>query len=131
MKIMLSASVNVCLRGCKVASNAPQLSLAARVDFASACSTARPSVQATSLNALFNAIFCRKSWVLVREKSTFVDWQRVKVQELSDEVRQYALPRRWGHSLNEQFCTGGTLQRQQDAATRQLLECDHLRGRLV
>ncbi len=128
---MLSASVNACLRGCKVASNASQLSLAARVDFASACSTARPSAQATSLNALFNAIFCRKSWVLVREKSTFVDWQRVKVQELSDEVRQYALPRRWGQSLNEQFCTGGTLQCQQAAATRQLLECEHLRGKLV
>lgn len=30
---------------------------------------------------------CRKQWLLVREKSTFVDWQRVKVQELSEEVR--------------------------------------------
>ncbi len=30
---------------------------------------------------------CRREWVLSREKSTFVDWQRVKVQELSDEVR--------------------------------------------
>lgn len=29
----------------------------------------------------------RKQWLLVREKSTFVDWQRVKVQELSEEVR--------------------------------------------
>ena len=28
----------------------------------------------------------RKSWVLVREQSKFVDWQKVKVQEKSDEV---------------------------------------------
>lgn len=32
----------------------------------------------------------RKHWLLVREKSTFVDWQRVKVQELSEEVRPSA-----------------------------------------
>ncbi|KAK9814673.1 hypothetical protein WJX72_009570 [[Myrmecia] bisecta] len=35
----------------------------------------------------------RKSWMLVREESTFVDWQRVKVQELSDEVPAGSLPR--------------------------------------
>ena len=29
----------------------------------------------------------RKHWILKRELSTFVDWQRVKVQELSEEVR--------------------------------------------
>lgn len=28
----------------------------------------------------------RKHWKLKRESSSFVDWQRVKVQELSDEV---------------------------------------------
>lgn len=33
-------------------------------------------------------LLCRKHWLLVREKSTFVDWQRVKVQELSEEVRR-------------------------------------------
>ena len=34
---------------------------------------------------------CRKDYQLVREKSIFVDWQKVKVQELSDEV-SYVLP---------------------------------------
>lgn len=29
---------------------------------------------------------CRTHYQLVREKSVFVDWQKVKVQELSDEV---------------------------------------------
>ncbi len=29
----------------------------------------------------------RKHWLLRRDKSTFVDWQRVKVQELSEQVR--------------------------------------------
>lgn len=38
----------------------------------------------------------RKDWVLVREKSTFVDWQHVKVQELSDEVPAGSLPRTMG-----------------------------------
>lgn len=32
------------------------------------------------------SIAFRKSWVLVREQSKFVDWQKVKVQEKSDEV---------------------------------------------
>lgn len=32
------------------------------------------------------SIASRKSWVLVREQSKFVDWQKVKVQEKSDEV---------------------------------------------
>ena len=32
----------------------------------------------------------RKAWTLVKEESTFVDWQRVKVQENSDEVCPYA-----------------------------------------
>ena len=38
----------------------------------------------------------RKHWLLRRDKSTFVDWQRVKVQELSEQVRvacTAALPR--------------------------------------
>lgn len=35
----------------------------------------------------------RKSWVLVREQSKFVDWQKVKVQEKSDEVPAGSLPR--------------------------------------
>ena len=30
---------------------------------------------------------CRKSWSLVKEESTFIDWQRAKVQETTDEVR--------------------------------------------
>ena len=29
---------------------------------------------------------CRRSWTLVREESKFIDWQKVKVQEKSDEV---------------------------------------------
>ena len=29
----------------------------------------------------------RQAWSLVKEESTFVDWQRVKVQENSDEAR--------------------------------------------
>ena len=28
----------------------------------------------------------RRSWSLVREESKFIDWQKVKVQEKSDEV---------------------------------------------
>ncbi len=28
----------------------------------------------------------RRSWILVREESKFIDWQKVKVQEKSDEV---------------------------------------------
>jgi DNA replication licensing factor MCM6 len=28
-----------------------------------------------------------KNWTLVKEESTFVDWQRAKVQENADEVR--------------------------------------------
>ena len=32
------------------------------------------------------SIVFRKGWVLVREQSKFVDWQKVKVQEKSDEV---------------------------------------------
>lgn len=38
------------------------------------------------LNTMASIAF-RKSWVLVREQSKFVDWQKVKVQEKSDEVR--------------------------------------------
>ncbi len=30
----------------------------------------------------------RTNWQLVRDQSVFVDWQRVKVQENVDEVRQ-------------------------------------------
>ena len=30
---------------------------------------------------------CRKSWALEKEESTFIDWQRAKVQETTDEVR--------------------------------------------
>lgn len=33
----------------------------------------------------------RKDWILKRELSTFVDWQRVKVQELSEEVSAWCL----------------------------------------
>lgn len=29
---------------------------------------------------------CRKSWALEKEESTFIDWQRAKVQETTDEV---------------------------------------------
>ena len=29
----------------------------------------------------------RKSWSLIKEESTFIDWQRAKVQETPDEVR--------------------------------------------
>ncbi|KAK9833249.1 hypothetical protein WJX84_010304, partial [Apatococcus fuscideae] len=35
----------------------------------------------------------RKDFQLVREKSVFVDWQKVKVQELSDEIPAGSLPR--------------------------------------
>jgi len=35
----------------------------------------------------------RDHWTLVREESTFVDWQRVRVQESSDEVPAGSLPR--------------------------------------
>ena len=35
---------------------------------------------------MVSSIAFRKSWVLVREQSKFVDWQKVKVQEKSDEV---------------------------------------------
>lgn len=28
----------------------------------------------------------RKAWTLVKEESTFIDWQRAKVQETTDEV---------------------------------------------
>ena len=30
--------------------------------------------------------FCRRKWKLMREESKFIDWQKVKVQEKSDEV---------------------------------------------
>lgn len=29
---------------------------------------------------------CRRNWILVRDTSKFIDWQKVKVQEKSDEV---------------------------------------------
>ncbi|KAK9827399.1 hypothetical protein WJX81_007351 [Elliptochloris bilobata] len=35
----------------------------------------------------------RKAWALIKEESVFVDWQRVKVQENSDEVPAGSLPR--------------------------------------
>lgn len=35
----------------------------------------------------------RRHWTLVREESTFVDWQRIKVQESVDEVPAGSLPR--------------------------------------
>jgi DNA replicative helicase MCM subunit Mcm2 (Cdc46/Mcm family) len=28
----------------------------------------------------------RQSWSLIKEESTFIDWQRAKVQESTDEV---------------------------------------------
>ena len=34
---------------------------------------------------------CRKNWTLVRELSKFIDWQKVKVQEKSDEVPCFSL----------------------------------------
>ena len=40
---------------------------------------------------------CRKAWSLVKEESVFVDWQRVKVQENSDEVRQHSTSDLWRH----------------------------------
>ena len=33
---------------------------------------------------------CRKSWALEKEESTFIDWQRAKVQETTDEARLLA-----------------------------------------
>jgi DNA replicative helicase MCM subunit Mcm2 (Cdc46/Mcm family) len=42
--------------------------------------------QLRSLKLLMLQFLHRKEWILVREKSTFVDWQSVKVQELTDEV---------------------------------------------
>ena len=35
----------------------------------------------------------RRSWSLVKEESTFVDWQRLRVQESADEVPPGSLPR--------------------------------------
>lgn len=35
----------------------------------------------------------RRSWSLVKEESTFVDWQRLRVQESADEVPAGSLPR--------------------------------------
>eukprot|EP00873_Tetraselmis_striata_P024216 jgi/Tetstr1/444480/TSEL_032361.t1 len=35
----------------------------------------------------------RDHWSLVREESTFIDWQRVRVQEVTDEVPAGSLPR--------------------------------------
>ncbi|BDA47708.1 DNA replication licensing factor MCM6 [Coccomyxa sp. Obi] len=35
----------------------------------------------------------KKSWSLVKEESTFIDWQRAKVQETTDEVPAGSLPR--------------------------------------
>lgn len=32
----------------------------------------------------------RKSWSLIKEESTFIDWQRAKVQETPDEVSYFA-----------------------------------------
>jgi len=39
-------------------------------------------------NSVFKMILVksRRSWSLVREESKFIDWQKVKVQEKSDEV---------------------------------------------
>ena len=34
--------------------------------------------------------WCRKSWALEKEESTFIDWQRAKVQETTDEARPLA-----------------------------------------
>jgi len=50
--------------------------------FAAALSARRPAAGAES-----RARGRRRAWSLVKEESTFVDWQRVKVQENSDEVR--------------------------------------------
>ncbi|EIE23406.1 MCM-domain-containing protein [Coccomyxa subellipsoidea C-169] len=35
----------------------------------------------------------KKAWTLVKEESTFIDWQRAKVQETTDEVPAGSLPR--------------------------------------
>ena len=35
--------------------------------------------------------WCRKSWALEKEESTFIDWQRAKVQETTDEARPQPL----------------------------------------
>ena len=45
-------------------------------------------VDAVDGRQYFCARACRKAWSLVKEESVFVDWQRVKVQENSDEVCQ-------------------------------------------
>jgi DNA replicative helicase MCM subunit Mcm2 (Cdc46/Mcm family) len=34
---------------------------------------------------------CRVHWQLVREDSSFIDWQRAKVQENSDEVEAHTV----------------------------------------
>ena len=54
----------------------------------------------------------RKAWSLVKEESVFVDWQRVKVQENSDEVRPRTVSQLsslvWGGACRCQLVCGMT-----------------------
>lgn len=56
------------------------------------------TIHTNQLRIMGFLLFARKDWRLLKDESTFVDWQRVKVQESNDEVgASFAMAccRRW------------------------------------
>lgn len=43
----------------------------------------------------------RKSWKLIVEKSTFIDWQKIHVQENSSEIPAGSMPRKYKNFLSK------------------------------
>lgn len=55
------------------------------------------------------SLLCSTAWSLVMEQSTFVDWQKAKVQENPDEVRGGRQAQQAGHAALEQAVARATL----------------------